>query len=312
LTDRVPRVALVEVVAASTESNAIDFKREFDPAFEGDWCELLKDIVAIANSGGGAIIIGVDRAGVTVGINPNLIKPLDPAAIGDKIRKYTGGCQPVCTSHIATRDAAQVAVVAIESTTVPVAFEKAGTYNNRNGKPACAFHDGTFYFRHNTKSEPGTTEDIEQAIEREVARRRNEWLGNIRRVMEAPSGTPVVIGRDTDSTSQVGGTTPVRLSNSPDATIVAYRSRDATHPYRMKDLVAEVGRRLPTGVRVTMGDIQTVRRAYSADEEPNWTDIAKHGSTQYSPAFADWLVECFTRDPRFAAKARLKARREGK
>lgn len=301
-----------KAIEATAETDDIDFKREFDPAFEGDWCELIKDIVAIGNSGGGAVVIGVDRAGSTVGVDPGLARKLDPAAVGDKIRKYTGGCEPRCTVHSGSRGGGLVIVIQIDGTRVPVAFEKAGTYNNKAGKPVCAFRDGSFYFRHNTKSEPGTTEDLEQAIEREVSLRRDEWLGNIRRVMEAPTGASVVIGRMPLVASELEAAMPIRLSDSPDATPVAYRSRDETHPHRLKDLVADINRRLPAGSKVTIGDIQKVRRAYGADTNPNWTDIAKHGSTQYSSAFADWLVENFTRDARFAAKAKLKARREGK
>jgi hypothetical protein len=80
----------------------------------------------------------------------------------------------------------------------------------------------------------------------------------------------------------------------------------------MKELVADVSCRVPPGTKVTMADIQKARKAYGADKNPNWTDVAKHGSTQYSTAFADWLVASFTVDPRFAAKAKLRARREGK
>jgi hypothetical protein len=305
-------VTLEEAIAATAETNAVDFKREFDPTFEGDWCELLKDIVAIGNSGGGAIVIGVDRAGITVGVDASLAKKLDPAAIGDKIRKYTGGCQPVCTSHCATKDSKTILVLGIHGTAVPVAFEKAGTYNNKGGKPVCAFRDGSFYFRHNTKSEPGTTEDLELAIEREVSRRRDEWLGNIRKVMEAPAGAGIVISPKNLHVSDMPGTPSVRLSNSPDATPLAYRSRDETHPHRLKELLVAVNRRVPKGVKITSGDILKVRRAYDVDRNPNWTDIAKHGSKQYSVAFEDWLVEQFSTDPRFAAKAKLKARREGK
>jgi hypothetical protein len=300
-----------EALAATAETNAIDFKREFDPASSGDWCELLKDIVAIGNSGGGAIVVGVDRVGITVGIDSSLSRKLDPANVGDQIRKYTGGCEPRCTVQVGDRDGKRVLVLLVSGVSVPVAFEKAGTYQGPR-KPEVAFRDGTFYFRHNTKSEPGTTEDLEQVIEREVSRRRNEWLGNIRRVMEAPSGASVVIAPKGLVASSVEDATPIRLSDSPDATPVAYRSRDETHPHRMKELVADVNRRVPPGTKVTMADIQKVRRAYGADQNPNWTDIAKHGSTQYSTAFADWLVEQFSHDSRFAAKAKLKARREGR
>lgn len=39
----------------------MDFKAAFEAAVPGAWCELVKDMVAIGNSGGGAIVIGVDR-----------------------------------------------------------------------------------------------------------------------------------------------------------------------------------------------------------------------------------------------------------
>lgn len=37
---------------AKRESKFVDFKRSFNPAEGGEWCELIKDIVAMANTGG--------------------------------------------------------------------------------------------------------------------------------------------------------------------------------------------------------------------------------------------------------------------
>ncbi len=45
-----------EELQATGESQRLDFKRQVDPASPADWCELIKDIVAIANSGGGTIV----------------------------------------------------------------------------------------------------------------------------------------------------------------------------------------------------------------------------------------------------------------
>lgn len=41
------------------ESTTVDFKTSFDPQSKGDWCELIKDIIAMTNSGGGSLIVGV-------------------------------------------------------------------------------------------------------------------------------------------------------------------------------------------------------------------------------------------------------------
>lgn len=48
---------------ARRESKSLDFKREFDPMSTPEWCEIIKDIVAFANSGGGVIVFGVNNDG---------------------------------------------------------------------------------------------------------------------------------------------------------------------------------------------------------------------------------------------------------
>lgn len=59
---------------ARRESRSIEFKKEFDPRSPRDWCELLKDIAAIANSGGGFIIFGADSRGFPVAAELDLIR----------------------------------------------------------------------------------------------------------------------------------------------------------------------------------------------------------------------------------------------
>jgi hypothetical protein len=41
------------------ESATVDFKESLDPGSKQDWCELIKDIVAMTNSGDGCIVIGL-------------------------------------------------------------------------------------------------------------------------------------------------------------------------------------------------------------------------------------------------------------
>lgn len=51
------------VEEAPTESATIDFKAGFDVQWQNDWCEVVKDVVAMANSGGGLIVFGVNDDG---------------------------------------------------------------------------------------------------------------------------------------------------------------------------------------------------------------------------------------------------------
>jgi len=56
-------IEIKNVLAAKRESKRIDFKERFDTQAAGEWCEIIKDIVAMANSGGGAILFGTDNIG---------------------------------------------------------------------------------------------------------------------------------------------------------------------------------------------------------------------------------------------------------
>jgi predicted HTH transcriptional regulator len=77
-------------LAASKESRRIEFKSEFEPTQVGAWCEILKDIAALANSGGGIILFGVDDSGDPTGWNPRPLLSVDSADISNQIIKYTG------------------------------------------------------------------------------------------------------------------------------------------------------------------------------------------------------------------------------
>src|SRR5689334_7753343 len=85
-----PPDVLAKALAASREARDIDFKSRFEPTNTRDWCELLKDIFAFANSGGGAVVIGVDESGTPIDGAAAALLELDLADVGNKIRSYSG------------------------------------------------------------------------------------------------------------------------------------------------------------------------------------------------------------------------------
>ena len=72
------------------ESKSLDFTSKFDPTSESDWLELIKDIVAMANSGGGIIVVGVYDNGQPAVSDLSAVLELDPAIVTDKIFSCTG------------------------------------------------------------------------------------------------------------------------------------------------------------------------------------------------------------------------------
>ena len=61
------------------ECDTLEFKDRFDPKNTGDWCELIKDIVALANSGGGRIVVGANDDGTPSGHNTSDFLGIDMA-----------------------------------------------------------------------------------------------------------------------------------------------------------------------------------------------------------------------------------------
>jgi hypothetical protein len=298
----------LELIATQpVETDEIDFKETFDRHNQRDWCELLKDVVAIGNHGGGAIVIGVRDDGVAVGVSDDTRVKLDSAEIGDQIRRHTGRHDPRCIVRSAVRDGKAVVVIEVQSTAVPIIFSKNGTYEI-GGKQKSSFVEGKVYFRHNSKSEPGSTEDLERAITREVARHRHEWLGNIRKVVEAPIGSKVSVSAPGVMEPDPNGSLGVRLVNAGAAIDVPKWDPDKTHPFRQKELISEVMRGLEGKYRLNSFDIQCIRRVYRIDENPNFAHKSRFSMRQYSPAFAEWIVSEAQSNERFFIETRERAR----
>jgi predicted HTH transcriptional regulator len=74
---------ITKALTAKRESKHVEFKQSFDPISPGEWCELIKDIAAIANSGGGIVVFGLDNLGVPTGGSLDAVAKLDPAEIAN-------------------------------------------------------------------------------------------------------------------------------------------------------------------------------------------------------------------------------------
>ena len=175
-------VRLNEFLGRGSKTADLDFKSEFNPNSNPDWPELIKDIVAIANSGGGIIAIGLNDDGSTASYDIQPVLDLDPADISNKVQKYTNCCFAdfrMVETKIGGKSAACLAIGGVHN---PIVFEKPGTYQIvGTNQQKSAFSQGTVYFRHGAKSEPGTSDDLRNFVEREVERLRSAWLDNIQK-----------------------------------------------------------------------------------------------------------------------------------
>ena len=77
------------MVGSVRETKGAELKDRFDPSSEGEWCALLKNLAAIANSGGGIAVIGARNNGAASGFDVQSVLDLDGAVITDKLFRYT-------------------------------------------------------------------------------------------------------------------------------------------------------------------------------------------------------------------------------
>jgi hypothetical protein len=108
---------------ARRESRPVDFKASMDVESTGDWCEAIKDIVAMANSGSGAIVFGVDDHGKLSDADLTPLLALDSAKVVDKIAPYTGVQFADFEVRPGQRGGKAVAVMEIEGVFPPMVFE---------------------------------------------------------------------------------------------------------------------------------------------------------------------------------------------
>ena len=264
-------------LTAQRESRRIEFRDGFDSASERDWMEVIRDVVALANSGGGVILFGVDRTGGPTGAD---LSAIDCEAIIQRVYEATGVHLDL-EAHDLRKRSQQVVAIVVEEAETPLVLE------------------GRAFFRRGSRSEPGTTADVRAMIERRLGSERKSWLAAIRRAVNEPVATLPPEIRESESPQAV----PIRVVDDPRAQAFRLVDYDKTHPYRQKELLAEIRRRNP-GLNINQFDLLAVRYAHDIDARGEFSHKGLFGTRQYSPKFLDWLQEQITGNERFLADAR--------
>jgi hypothetical protein len=253
-----------------------------------DYVELVRDVAALANSGGGVIVL-------------DGIAGVDEELLHERLGQYTEPEFEGFEVEALSRNGRPSTAVVVEGVrNAPLVFTQTG----RVGGDHVAFVPGGLYFRHGAKSEAATGEDVRDFIRRQLEATRTQWLANIRQVMHAPDGAEVAVV-ETAERDEEGRPTLIRLTTDPHAPLYGQVDPDQSHPYRQKEVIREVNARLGEGA-VNAFDVLSVRRvhAISEDTRPEFVHAPKFGSPQYSDAFVEWLIAERHRDPRFFEQAK--------
>jgi hypothetical protein len=280
-------VALAE--SGAGESDLLDYKREFSPQLKAAfWAEAVKDIVAFANTRGGILVFGVNDDGSLAATDCHDLFTFDLASIGNQIEKYTNFNYSEFSIKTLNFKGEIRPALLISPISIPLVFTSVGSYEVEPGKQKTAFSKGTIYFRHGSKSEPCSRSDLEAVVERRLQLVRNEWLGNIRKVVEAPAGTNVIV------TTESQGQERVQITTDPNAPLVRITKLSEQFPFTQKAVIEQVNNALDGKALINTHDIQTIKHCEKIDPESRPELVHKpheKSSPQYSMAFVKLIID---------------------
>ncbi len=293
-------------LTAKRESKYVDFKASVDFSESGAWCEIVKDIIAMANSGGGALLIGLDNKGIPTGFDPTPVLDVDEAVMTDQIQKYTGVQFDAFTISEESKSGNRLAAILVEGGSIPIIFTKPGTYAVSDKKQKTAFSAGTVYFRHGAKSEPGDTNDLRKVVERQVESIRQSWLEGVRKVVNAPQGNQVYTFPSGVQVCESASSDAraIRVVDDPDAPAYRKLDYDLTHPFRQKEAIAEINGGLADRTTINSFDIQCINRVYEVWDKEDLCHCPLYSSRQYSREYVVWVISQYRRDSEFFQKTR--------
>lgn len=298
--------ALIEALERQSETNNVDFKSLFDVSALRDWLELIKDIVAFANSGGGFILVGLENDGAPSGADVSSLLAVDPADIANRIYKYIGQHFSGFELIKCEKEGHDICAIKVSAVHVPIVFTRVGEIEIPEGKKKTSFAIGTVYFRHAAKSEPGTSDDLRQFLDRELELTRKSWLDGIAKVVEAPPGSRFEVLLPEVSSNGSSSSYPIQLTSDPNAQAYYAVPIDQTHPHRQKEVIQEVNARLEGRNAINTHDLLCIRRVYAIEKQAQYCYIQKYASPRYTTQFVDWIIEHYNSNPKFFEESRTK------
>lgn len=292
-------IDIASLLKSKQESTSIEFKSEFVVS-DLAWLEIIKDIVGIANSGGGHILFGFDSSGELSKKDVSFVTKIDPADLTNKIHKYTSINFSNFTICSCTHKNYAVGVYAIGSSEYPIIFTNSGTYQKDKGQ-ASAFQRGAIYFRHGAKTEPADNQDIRQFLEKKIQTIKGAWLDGIRQVVEAPEGSVLMVR---SKESDVNTLQNIHLTDDPSAPTYRIEDIDITHPLRGRIIYETLNDNFPDKKPLKNSNILNANEYLDVNNNQNFVYRQKDAVIKYTPKYLELLLDKYTKDPEFFNSAK--------
>jgi len=175
------------------EGKLQDYKLHFDPTDEKARVDLVKNLVAMANAGGGQIVFGRSETEIR-GIDDSACQALDSARLSDFVSRYVKP-SPVDLSHEIQDlgDEHYLLIIRVAASVYPVVISRTGDWKGKPPKKPPLFREGDVWIRHSSKTERITYEDLRSWIERAKQEERERVLSRITMLVNLPDDAEIQV-----------------------------------------------------------------------------------------------------------------------
>lgn len=183
-----------------TETENVERKRTIDLDERGDRLALVREIVAMANTSGGQVILGVDDDGTVVGLDESRASKFDPARLSDLLDPFTSPDHIELTvSTDRTDHGVIVRVVVPEHSEPPLVLARNGNYQQPGGKQKSVFNAGDVLVRRGTKVERAVRADYQSWLRHAAEEARSLLMERVALIANLPDDATFQVVTDEDS-----------------------------------------------------------------------------------------------------------------
>jgi hypothetical protein len=173
------------------EDDRIDLKVGFknDPK---SWPAILKDVVAMHNSGGGMLVLGIADNGSRVGLDLSLMTPLDPTNVGNKGRRYhINGLFRTAYTEVVYYGK-RYGFLFVHAGGGLLTFDKDVQVDRPGQSPEIVARPGVLYVRRDSSSRPACQNDLDEIMHRLLGRGIRAFLARVEKVASLPASTQLI------------------------------------------------------------------------------------------------------------------------
>lgn len=165
-----------ELLLRGHESPKLDYKIEVDYASAESRLKLVKHVLAMANSAGGYIVVGVRDNGTREGLDPSSARLLDESTVRGWVDGFTDVPIVFAVHNSVSHEGKTYVVIAILPLLGRVAVATGDAQYTDNGKNVFAFRKGAVLVRHGSSSERWTQPDADYILQRIALAQKEEWI----------------------------------------------------------------------------------------------------------------------------------------